>query len=111
MDKEMRQYLEWELNVDPVTLHEFEEMVNVGQGPYPTYILPSSSKLDDDVFPAFLSWRLQHSMRPTSSYSVLTPQEQVLMTYSFLYLLHITCYFGRVPICALSMFYTFCVLL
>src|SRR5882757_6435664 len=44
MDREMCQYLEWELNVDPVTLHEFEEMVNVGQGPYPTYILPSSSK-------------------------------------------------------------------
>ncbi|KAG2738810.1 hypothetical protein P692DRAFT_20412836, partial [Suillus brevipes Sb2] len=40
----MRQYLEWELNVDPVTLREFEDMVKkdfVGQGPY---ILPSSSK-------------------------------------------------------------------
>ncbi|KAG2747847.1 hypothetical protein P692DRAFT_20931833, partial [Suillus brevipes Sb2] len=43
----MCQYLEWELNVDPVTLREFEDMVKkdfVGQGPYPTYILPSSSK-------------------------------------------------------------------
>ncbi|KAG2120261.1 hypothetical protein DEU56DRAFT_928467 [Suillus clintonianus] len=47
MEREMCQYLEWELNVDPVTLREFEEMVKkyfVGQGPYPTYILPSSSK-------------------------------------------------------------------
>ncbi|KAG2071624.1 hypothetical protein BDR04DRAFT_1135000 [Suillus decipiens] len=35
--------LEWELNVDPVMLAEFEDMVQknfVGQGPYPTYILP-----------------------------------------------------------------------
>src|SRR6266436_4846842 len=44
MDREMCQYLEWELNVDPVTLHEFEEMVNIDPGPYLTYILPSSSK-------------------------------------------------------------------
>ncbi|KAG1824326.1 uncharacterized protein BJ212DRAFT_1319395 [Suillus subaureus] len=47
MEREMCQYLEWELNVDPVTLREFEDMVKkdfVGQGPYPTYILPSSSK-------------------------------------------------------------------
>ena len=47
MEREMCQYLEWELNVDPVTLREFEEMVKkdfVGPGPYPTYILPSSSK-------------------------------------------------------------------
>ncbi|KAG1739136.1 uncharacterized protein EDB91DRAFT_1237581 [Suillus paluster] len=47
MEREMCQYLEWELNVDPVTLREFEEMVKkdfVGPGPYPTYILPSTSK-------------------------------------------------------------------
>ena len=47
MERVMCQYLEWELNVDPVTLKEFEEMVRkdfVGIGPYPTYILPSTKK-------------------------------------------------------------------
>jgi hypothetical protein len=47
MEREMCQYLEWELNVDPVTLREFEEMIRkdfVGPGPYPTYILPSTKK-------------------------------------------------------------------
>ncbi|KAG2063270.1 hypothetical protein BDR04DRAFT_988616, partial [Suillus decipiens] len=47
MERDMCQYLEWELNVDPVTLGEFEDMVKkdfIGQGPYPTYILPLSSK-------------------------------------------------------------------
>ncbi|KAF8434992.1 hypothetical protein L210DRAFT_3409429 [Boletus edulis BED1] len=47
MEREMCQYLEWELNVDPVTLWEFEEMIRkdfVGPGPYPTYILPSTKK-------------------------------------------------------------------
>jgi len=40
----MCQYLEWELNVDPVTLREFEKIVRndfVGPGQYPT---PTSSK-------------------------------------------------------------------
>ncbi|KAG2112745.1 hypothetical protein BD769DRAFT_1364408, partial [Suillus cothurnatus] len=47
MEREMCQYLEWELNMDLVMLREFKDMVKkdfVGQGPYPTYILPSSSK-------------------------------------------------------------------
>ncbi|KAG1789235.1 hypothetical protein EV424DRAFT_1624410 [Suillus variegatus] len=47
MERKMYQYLEWELNVDLVTLREFEDMVKkdfAGQGPYLTYILPSSSK-------------------------------------------------------------------
>ncbi|KAG2067992.1 hypothetical protein BDR04DRAFT_1158351 [Suillus decipiens] len=47
MEREMCQYLEWELNVDPVMLGEFEDMVKkdfVGQGPYSTYILPLLSK-------------------------------------------------------------------
>ena len=47
MEREMCQYLEWELNVDPITLREFEEMIRkdfVGPGPYPTYILPSTKK-------------------------------------------------------------------
>ncbi|KAF9243147.1 hypothetical protein BU15DRAFT_86565 [Melanogaster broomeanus] len=47
MEREMCQYLEWELNVDPVTLREFEVMIRrdfAGPGPYPTYILPSTTK-------------------------------------------------------------------
>jgi len=56
MEKEMCQYLEWELNVDPVTLQEFEEMVKkdfVGPGPYSTYyILPTSPKIVYESFPS-----------------------------------------------------------
>ncbi|KAI6116024.1 hypothetical protein F5141DRAFT_1266388 [Pisolithus sp. B1] len=47
MEREMCQYLEWELNVDPLTLSEFEAMVRkdfAGIGPFPTYILPSTKK-------------------------------------------------------------------
>ena len=43
----MCQYFEWELNVDPITLREFEGMICkdfVDPGPYPTYILPSTKK-------------------------------------------------------------------
>ena len=41
MEREMCQYLEWEFNMDPVALKEFEEMVCkdfMGVGPYLTYI-------------------------------------------------------------------------
>ena len=47
MEQEMCQYLEWELNIDPITLREFEEMIHkdfVSPGPYPTYIFPSTKK-------------------------------------------------------------------
>ncbi|KAG1895001.1 uncharacterized protein F5891DRAFT_1254184 [Suillus fuscotomentosus] len=46
-EHEMCQYLEWELNVDPVTFREFEDMVKkylVHQQLYPSHILPSSSQ-------------------------------------------------------------------
>ena len=45
MEREMRQYLEWELSMDPATLKEFGEMVRkdfAGIGSYPTHILPST---------------------------------------------------------------------
>jgi len=48
MEREMCQYLDWELNVEPSTLKEFEEMVRkdfAGPGPYPTYVLQTISKL------------------------------------------------------------------
>ncbi|EIW87372.1 hypothetical protein CONPUDRAFT_149403 [Coniophora puteana RWD-64-598 SS2] len=47
MECKMCQYLDWELNVDPITLQEFEARIRkdfAGPGPYPTYILPSPSK-------------------------------------------------------------------
>jgi len=56
MEREMCQYLEWELNVDPVTLRDFEEMVKkdfVGPRPYSTYyILPTSPKIVYESFPS-----------------------------------------------------------
>jgi Cyclin, N-terminal domain len=48
MEREMCQYLDWELNVEPSTLKEFEDMVRkdfAGPGPYPTYVLQTISKL------------------------------------------------------------------
>ncbi|KAH7907537.1 hypothetical protein BJ138DRAFT_1213132 [Hygrophoropsis aurantiaca] len=45
--RERCQYLEWELNVEPATLKEFEDMVRkdfASPGPYPTCILPSTTK-------------------------------------------------------------------
>jgi len=58
MEREMCQYLDWELNVEPSTLKEFEEMVRkdfAGPGPYPTYVLQTISKLaatSTNPFPA-----------------------------------------------------------
>jgi hypothetical protein len=61
MEREMCQYLDWELNVEPSTLKEFEAMVRkdfAGPGPYPTYVLQTISKLaatSTDPFPAIAS--------------------------------------------------------
>jgi hypothetical protein len=58
MEREMCQYLDWELNVEPSTLKEFEAMVRkdfAGPGPYPTYVLTTISKLaatSTNPFPA-----------------------------------------------------------
>ena len=44
MEREMCSYLEWQLNVDPTELKDFEHKVRhdfKGPGPYPTYALPS----------------------------------------------------------------------
>ena len=48
MELEMCQYLDWELNFEPDSLKEFEDTVwkdFAGPGPYPTYALPTISKL------------------------------------------------------------------
>jgi hypothetical protein len=45
MEREMCQYLDWELNVEPSTLKEFEDMVHkdfAEPGPYPTDVLQSN---------------------------------------------------------------------
>ena len=44
MEREMCSYLEWQLNVDPAELKEFETKVRrdfKGPGPYPNYSIPS----------------------------------------------------------------------
>ncbi|GBE84351.1 hypothetical protein SCP_0603290 [Sparassis crispa] len=44
MEREMCSYLEWQLNIEPKALQEFEMKVRrdfKGQGPFPNYILPS----------------------------------------------------------------------
>ena len=48
MEKEMCQYLEWELNVDPGTLKEFEEMVRrlPGHWPIPDLHPPVDKEVD-----------------------------------------------------------------
>ena len=46
MEREMCSYLEWQLNIEPSALKEFEQKVRrdfKGFGPYPTYVLPSPS--------------------------------------------------------------------
>jgi hypothetical protein len=43
MEREMCSYLEWQLNVDPTTLRDFQARVQLdfaGQGPYPPMVLP-----------------------------------------------------------------------
>ena len=42
MEPEMCEYLEWELKVDPITLREFEEIIQKDFDP--SYILPSTKK-------------------------------------------------------------------
>jgi hypothetical protein len=50
MEREMCQYLDWELSVEPSTLKELEDIMIVrkdfaGPGPSPTYVLQTISKL------------------------------------------------------------------
>jgi hypothetical protein len=43
MEREMCSYLEWQLNVDPTTLRDFQARVQLdfaGPGPYPPMVLP-----------------------------------------------------------------------
>ncbi|KAH9057073.1 hypothetical protein EDB83DRAFT_2316050 [Lactarius deliciosus] len=59
MEREMCSYLEWQLNVDPSTLRDFESRVRhdfAGAGPYPTVVLPQTA-------PAPFA----HSANPSSS--------------------------------------------
>ncbi|KAH9057673.1 hypothetical protein EDB87DRAFT_1578552 [Lactarius vividus] len=59
MEREMCSYLEWQLNVDPSTLRDFESRVRhdfAGPGPYPSVVLPQTA-------PAPFA----HSANPSSS--------------------------------------------
>jgi Cyclin, N-terminal domain len=77
MEREMCQYLDWELNIEPLTLKEFEAMVRkdfAGPGPYPTYVLQTISKLaasSTNPFPAIaqLEYESNPIIRPSSSIS------------------------------------------
>ena len=66
MEHEMCQYLDWELNVEPLTLKEFKAMACkdfAGLGPYPTYVLQTISKLaatSTDSFPAIAPSSLRY---------------------------------------------------
>src|SRR6202041_1714626 len=86
--------LDWELNVEPSTLKEFEDMVRkdfAGPGPYPTYVLQTISKLaatSTNPFPAIapnsstspipsfgLIKRLHQNQRPLPHQYPQTPQK------------------------------------
>jgi hypothetical protein len=52
MEREMCQYLDWELNVEPSTLKEFEDMVCkdfAGPGPYPANDLQTGGYVDQPL--------------------------------------------------------------
>ena len=74
MEREICQYLEWELNVDPVMLREFEDIIRkdfVGPGPYPTYILPSTKKWTSP--PTANPFAAPSHMSPSPSYGQQYP--------------------------------------
>ncbi|EKM61730.1 uncharacterized protein PHACADRAFT_190915 [Phanerochaete carnosa HHB-10118-sp] len=76
MEREMCSYLEWQLNVEPTTLIEFQEMVKrdfKGPGPYPTYAapLPAPSSIPSTTLyigtactPLFISGRAPSTSPP-----------------------------------------------
>ena len=73
MEREMCQYLDWELNVnvEPGTLKEFEDMVRkdfAGPGPYPTYVLQTISKLAATSSNPFPAIALNNSTSPIPSF-------------------------------------------
>ena len=71
MEREMCQYLDWELNVEPGTLKEFEDMVRkdfAGPGPYPTYVLQTISKLAATSTNPFPAIALNNSTSPIPSF-------------------------------------------
>ena len=75
MEREMCNYLEWELNVDTKTLKSFEMMVKKdfnGPGPYPTYVLSMFSKRAD---PSETAQPFTSSTSPIPSFGHGPPKE------------------------------------
>ena len=63
MERDMCQYLKWELNANLIMLREFEDMICknfVSPGPYPTYILPSTGKLTSPIANPFAALSPAH---------------------------------------------------
>ena len=72
MEHKFCQYLKWELNVDPDTLKELEDMVQkdfTGPGPYPTHILPTISKLIASTSNPFPTMVANNSTFPIPSFN------------------------------------------
>ena len=71
MELEMCQYLDWELNFEPVSFKEFEDMVRkdfAGPGPYPTYALPTIFKSASSTANSLPIVALNHFTSPISSF-------------------------------------------
>ena len=76
MEREMCQYLEWELNVDPVTLREFEDMIHKKSPPRsaPVYQLANltyATNLSPNLSQRAIHWAVL--VRLTSIMSCLFP--------------------------------------
>jgi len=87
IEKEMYQYLEWKLSVNPVTLKEFKEMAHkdfAGPGPYPTDILPSMKKSTPPLTVIPLAPSCGISLSPSNEQRVSLPAQGTLCAFTFL---------------------------
>ncbi|TBU52935.1 hypothetical protein BD310DRAFT_187570 [Dichomitus squalens] len=74
MEREMCSYLEWQLNIEPNALKEFEAKVRrdfKGLGPYPTYVLPSPAP---SPMPSKTPYAAQTGPAPTPSFAAHSQQ-------------------------------------
>ncbi|EJF57552.1 hypothetical protein DICSQDRAFT_173891 [Dichomitus squalens LYAD-421 SS1] len=74
MEREMCSYLEWQLNIEPNALKEFEAKVRrdfKGLGPFPTYVLPSPAP---SPMPSTTPYNAQTGPAPTPSFAAHSQQ-------------------------------------